>query len=104
MLEVPYGEGRALMGGAVYRYRCTAGEMEGSDTVVCTGAQWNTSRPHCNGRKPVRQSSDFSLQNLITMLISDNDSDVGLMTAGLMCGVQLSRDCRGSPWWWRART
>ena len=60
MLELPYGEGRALMGGAVYRYRCTAGEMEGSDTVVCTGAQWNTSRPHCNGRKPVRHPSDFN--------------------------------------------
>jgi len=49
MLDVPYGQGKALMHGAVYKYRCNPGaEMEGEDTVACTGLEWNGSLPHCN--------------------------------------------------------
>merc|ERR1711970_1037071 len=49
MLEVPYGEGRALLKGAVYKYRCNVGvEMEGSDILVCDGERWNGTVPHCN--------------------------------------------------------
>jgi len=49
MLDIPYGEGRSMMGGAVYKYRCNSGiEMEGTNTVVCTGETWNGSVPHCN--------------------------------------------------------
>ena len=32
------------------RYRCNQeAEMEGRDTVACTGTQWNGSVPSCNG-------------------------------------------------------
>jgi len=49
MLDIPYGEGRAMMGGAVYKYRCNHGvEMEGSSTLVCDGERWNGTVPHCN--------------------------------------------------------
>jgi len=49
MLDIPYGEGRAMMGGAVYKYRCYNGvEMEGSNTLVCDGDKWNGTVPHCN--------------------------------------------------------
>ena len=49
MLDVPYGEGKSLMKGAVYKYRCNPGaSMEGHDTVACTGLEWNGSVPHCN--------------------------------------------------------
>ena len=51
MLDIPYGEGRAMMGGAVYKYRCNHGvEMEGSNTLVCDGERWNGTVPHCNGK------------------------------------------------------
>merc|ERR1719320_697309 len=49
MLDIPYGEGRAILKGAVYKYRCNIGvEMEGSDILVCDGERWNGSVPHCN--------------------------------------------------------
>eukprot|EP00092_Neocalanus_flemingeri_P036076 GFUD01039280.1.p1 GENE.GFUD01039280.1~~GFUD01039280.1.p1 ORF type:complete len:715 (+),score=216.36 GFUD01039280.1:47-2146(+) len=49
MLDIPYGEGRAMMGGAVYKYRCNlGGEMEGSNTLVCDGKNWNGTVPDCN--------------------------------------------------------
>jgi len=49
MLDIPYGEGRALLRGAVYKYRCNQGvEMEGSDILVCDGERWNGTVPHCN--------------------------------------------------------
>merc|ERR1719154_420984 len=49
MLDIPYGEGRAMMGGAVYKYRCELGvEMEGSNTLVCNGDTWNGTVPDCN--------------------------------------------------------
>jgi len=49
MLDIPYGQGKALMHGAVYKYRCNPGtEMEGRDTVACTGRFWNGSMPTCN--------------------------------------------------------
>merc|ERR1712025_900966 len=49
MLDIPYGEGRAILKGAVYKYRCNLGvEMEGSETVVCDGEKWNGTVPHCN--------------------------------------------------------
>merc|ERR1712106_54952 len=49
MLDIPYGEGRAMLRGAVYKYRCNLGvEMEGSSTLVCGGERWNGTVPHCN--------------------------------------------------------
>jgi len=49
MQDIPYGEGRAMMRGAVYKYRCNHGvEMEGSSTLVCDGERWNGTVPHCN--------------------------------------------------------
>merc|ERR1711892_515898 len=49
MLDIPYGEGRAMLRGAVYKYRCNLGvEMEGSNTLVCDGERWNGTVPHCN--------------------------------------------------------
>merc|ERR1712123_550197 len=49
MLDIPYGEGRALLRGAVYKYRCNHGvEMEGSNTLVCDGERWNGTVPDCN--------------------------------------------------------
>ena len=34
------------------RYRCNQeAEMEGRDTVACTGTQWNGSVPSCNGEQ-----------------------------------------------------
>jgi len=49
MLDIPYGEGRSMMGGAVFKYRCNQGvEMEGSNTLVCDGENWNGTVPHCN--------------------------------------------------------
>merc|ERR1712106_1193119 len=49
MLDIPYGEGRALLRGAVYKYRCNLGvEMEGSSTLVCDGERWNGTLPDCN--------------------------------------------------------
>merc|ERR1711892_182826 len=49
MLDIPYGEGRAMMGGAVYKYRCNTGtQMEGSNTLVCDGEKWNGTLPDCN--------------------------------------------------------
>ena len=51
MLDIPYGEGRSLLRGAVYKYRCNTGvEMEGSNTLVCDGDSWNGTVPHCNGK------------------------------------------------------
>jgi len=47
-MVVPYGEARALLGGAVYKYRCNSGlEMDGPDTVFCEGENWNSSVPTC---------------------------------------------------------
>merc|ERR1712123_247752 len=49
MLDIPYGEGRVMLRGAVYKYRCNQGvEMEGSNTLVCDGERWNGTVPHCN--------------------------------------------------------
>merc|ERR1711936_525891 len=49
MLDVPYGQGKSLMHGAVYKYRCNPGaQLEGHDTVACTGRFWNGSMPTCN--------------------------------------------------------
>jgi len=49
MLDIPYGQGKSLMRGAVYKYRCNKGtEMEGRDTLACTGLHWNGSLPSCN--------------------------------------------------------
>jgi len=49
MLDIPYGQGKALMHGAVYKYRCNPGtQMEGRDTVACTGRLWNGTVPACN--------------------------------------------------------
>merc|ERR1711892_666094 len=49
MLDIPYGEGRAMLRGAVYKYRCNHGvEMEGSNTLVCDGERWNGTVPNCN--------------------------------------------------------
>jgi len=49
MLDIPYGEGRAMLRGAVYKYRCNHGvEMEGSNTLVCDGERWNGTVPDCN--------------------------------------------------------
>lgn len=49
MLDIPYGEGRSLLRGAVYKYRCNhGGEMEGSNTLVCNGDKWNGTVPDCN--------------------------------------------------------
>merc|ERR1712123_100240 len=49
MLDIPYGEGRAMLRGAVYKYRCNHGvEMGGSNTLVCDGERWNGTVPDCN--------------------------------------------------------
>ena len=51
MLDIPYGEGRAMLRGAVYKYRCNHEvEMEGSNTLVCDGERWNGTVPDCNGK------------------------------------------------------
>merc|ERR1712123_391376 len=49
MLDIPYGEGRAMLRGAAYKYRCNHEvEMEGSNTLVCDGERWNGTVPDCN--------------------------------------------------------
>jgi hypothetical protein len=64
VLDIPYGEGRAMLGGRVYRslfslklfhnhdgwcrYRCNVGvEMKGHDTIYCDGEYWNGTVPAC---------------------------------------------------------
>jgi len=49
MFDIPYGKGKSLMHGAVFKYRCNPGTvMEGRNTVACTGRFWNGSVPSCN--------------------------------------------------------
>jgi len=73
MLDIPYGEGKSMMRGAVYKYRCNPGiKMEGSDTVVCTGDSWNGTVPNCNV-EPTEPSLEVivSGQAVNTVMVGD---------------------------------
>eukprot|EP00092_Neocalanus_flemingeri_P042270 GFUD01046141.1.p1 GENE.GFUD01046141.1~~GFUD01046141.1.p1 ORF type:complete len:652 (+),score=183.46 GFUD01046141.1:49-1956(+) len=78
MLDIPYGEGRAMMGGAVYKYRCNnVGEMEGSNTLVCDGEKWNGTVPDCNVGPSEPELELIVSGNVVTNVKAD---DVVLVT------------------------
>jgi len=48
MLDIPHGEARRMLRGAMYRYRCDDGlRMEGDSSVYCDGENWNGTIPTC---------------------------------------------------------
>ena len=73
MLDVPYGQGKSLMHGAVYKYRCNPGaEMEGEDTVACTGKEWNGSVPSCN-LSPSQPSLQLEVKGNVVSQVREGD-------------------------------
>jgi len=48
MLDIPYGRGKRLMFGSVFRYRCNSGAvMKGPELLYCDGKHWNGTAPDC---------------------------------------------------------
>jgi len=73
MLEVPYGQGKSLMHGAVFKYRCNPGaQMEGGDTVACTGLEWTGSVPQCN-LMPSQPSLELIVRGNVVSQVRHND-------------------------------
>ena len=73
MLDVPYGQGKSLMHGAVFKYRCNPGaEMEGGDTVACTGQEWTGSVPQCNVL-PSQPSLELIVRGNVVSQVRHND-------------------------------
>ena len=73
MLDVPYGQGKSLMHGAVFKYRCNPGaEMEGGDTVACTGQEWTGSVPQCNVM-PSQPSLELIVRGNVVSQVRHND-------------------------------
>merc|ERR1711970_1089688 len=110
LLDIPYGEGRSMMGGAVYKYRCNTGvEMEGSDTLVCDGDNWNGTVPHCNVAPDQPQLEVIVSGNAVTnvkpgdwVLVTCQAKgghplpDIGLTLDGVPAGSKDFRNYRNS--------
>merc|ERR1719320_740686 len=109
-LEVPYGEGRAMLGGAVHRYKCNNGvEMEGSDTLVCDGERWNGSVPHCNV-KPTDPLLEVTVSGNAVTAVKPGDwvlvtcqasgghpvADIGITLDGVSAGSKEFRNLENS--------
>jgi len=109
-LEVPYGEGRAMLGGAVHKYRCNVGvEMEGSDTLVCDGENWNGTVPHCNVA-PTKPELEMIVSGNVVTAVKPGDwvlvtcqasgghpvADIGLTVDGVSAGSKDFRNLRNS--------
>jgi len=109
-LEVPYGEGRAMLGGAVHRYRCNNGvEMEGSDTLVCDGERWNGTVPHCNVA-PTKPELEMIVSGNAVTAVKPGDwvlvtcqasgghpvADIGITLDGVSAGSKEFRNLRNS--------
>jgi len=110
MLDIPYGEGRALLRGAVYKYRCNQGvEMEGSDILVCDGERWNGTVPHCNV-KPSDPLLEVTVSGNVVTAVKPGDwvlvtcqasgghpvADIGLTVDGVSAGSKDFRNLRNS--------
>jgi len=109
-LEVPYGEGRAMLGGAVHKYRCNNGvEMEGSDTLVCDGENWNGTVPHCNVA-PTKPELELIVSGNVVTAVKPGDwvlvtcqasgghpvADIGITVDGVSAGSKDFRNLRNS--------
>jgi len=110
MLDIPYGEGRAMMGGAVYKYRCnTETQMEGSNTLVCDGEKWNGTLPDCNAG-PTEPELEVIVSGQAVTKVNPGDwvlvtcqakgghplPDIGLTLDGLPSGSKDFRNFRNS--------
>jgi len=110
MLDIPYGEGRALLKGAVYKYRCNIGsEMEGSDILVCDGERWNGSVPHCNV-KPTDPLLEVTVSGNAVTAVKPGDwvlvtcqasgghpvADIGITLDGVSAGSKEFRNLKNS--------
>merc|ERR1711892_33890 len=110
MLDIPYGEGRALLRGAVYKYRCNHGvEMEGSNTLVCDGERWNGTVPDCNVL-PDEPELELIVSGNVVTAVKPGDwvlvtcqaggghpvPDIGLTLDGLPAGSKDFRNYRNS--------
>jgi len=110
MLDIPYGEGRAMMGGAVYKYRCNHGvEMDGSNTLVCDGEKWNGTVPDCNV-EPNEPDLEVIVSGSVVKTVKPGDwvlvtcqsrgghpvPDIGITMDGLPSGSKDFRNFRNS--------
>merc|ERR1711892_887872 len=110
MLDIPYGEGRAMLRGAVYKYRCNLGvEMEGSNTLVCDGERWNGTVPDCNVL-PGEPRLELIVSGSVVTAVKPGDwvlvtcqaggghpvPDIGLTLDGLPAGSKDFRNYRNS--------
>merc|ERR1712212_772839 len=110
MLDIPYGEGRALLKGAVYKYRCNVGvEMEGSDILVCDGERWNGTVPHCNV-EPTDPLLEVTVSGNVVTVVKPGDwvlvtcqasgghpvADIGLTLDGAPAGSKDFRNLKNS--------
>jgi len=102
MLDIPNGEGRALMGGAVYKYRCNPGlDMTRGNTVICEDGNWNGTVPHCNV-KPEEPKLDVPVSGQNRELLKPGDQvlvtyetqggypvpDIGITVDGVPAGTK----------------
>merc|ERR1719481_804695 len=109
-LEIPYGEGKAMLGGAVHKYRCNLGaEMEGSGTVVCDGEKWNGTVPHCNVA-PTEPELEMIVSGSVVTTVKPGDwvlvtcqateghpvPDLGITVGGVSAGSKDFRNLRNS--------
>jgi len=110
MLDIPYGEGRAILRGAVYKYRCNQGvEMEGSDILVCDGERWNGTVPHCNV-EPTDPLLEVTVSGNVVTAVKPGDwvlvtcqasgghpvADIGLTLDGAPAGSKDFRNLKNS--------
>merc|ERR1711892_602252 len=110
MLDIPYGEGRALLRGAVYKYRCNHEvEMEGSNTLVCDGERWNGTVPDCNVL-PDETRLELIVSGSVVTVVKPGDlvlvtcqaggghpvPDIGLTLDGLPAGSKDFRNLKDS--------